>query len=186
MEFIKDFFFKIYGWQMDLEDLDSGSETLYQDYFQNTWDFIWILIAMLGITFVVCFVFYLVLGNKTRAFANIPTWIVMMLISCGLTFWVSRMIVYYESDEQERVQGTYHGFPNSMKTTIDSYGDMEDRIDLEPLNIAEAALDEEIESGDEEILSSCAGINVVYSFVLFLLFSWLLKRWSIHAKAIPW
>lgn len=176
MDLIKNLLVKIYNW----EGLEDGYATFYSTYFQETWDFVFIFLAMLAITLAACIVFYLALGNLTRAFANIPAWVVMLLISCGLTFWSSKMIFYRDSG----VENTHNGFPNSIRATLRFYS--EKNVDMDSLNQNGTNLGEDIELGKEDILLNCAGVNAGYSIIMYFLFSLLLKRRSIHAKAIPW
>ena len=89
--------------------------------------------------------------------------------------------------------GTYDGDPENSTGFFYSINSTTERIlptvtseDRDKVLLEASNLVDSVREGNELIFAEISLMNALYAVVFFFIFSLLLKRFSIHAKAIPW
>ena len=181
-------FFDLYSWAGGAECVSDGYGDFaryFSNYFLGTDVCFNIFIVMLIVSVAMCAIFYLWLGRTTIRFANVPSWIAAMIIAGAATFGISAAMIYgnYDSENAENCTGIYQSSYQTLEELNQTYGDNIENIDNET-TIAEN-FRQAVDSGDESMPMGVAAINGLYALILSIALSFVFKRYSIHAIAIP-
>lgn len=155
----------------ELKEVGSTVYTAFNDFFNNNSGFlIGFLIAIAG-ALVVAAIFYLIIGRASYKMSKLLTWIVFLAITGIGVFLINNTIAK-------------KGVRAELTNQININNNDEDEPDEE---IAELLYDwmKKVENGTDNYVRNFAFMSFIYSVVFFIVFSLMLKRFSIYAKAIP-
>ena len=179
----------LFSWATDLVELCSTSEysQFFNHYFMETDVCLWTFLIGLAIAIGVGAIFYFVIGNVSYALSSRLTWIIALIICCAATFFASSL--YVEGHNGEGAS-TSSGFYKDSYELQDNYAEeiAEDDVDGEQLAEWNALCDEfrqELGQDSFKIITHIAIINMVYALLIFIIFSFCVKKTTIHAKYIP-
>lgn len=172
---------QLFQWCTSLSEKMAES-LFYNDYFNtsilsNT--FFW----GVGIALVFALIFYLIIGNVSFKLSKRWCWLLFLMfagIFCAIASY-DVMVGTYDGDPENS-----KGFFSSINSTTERIlptvtSEDRDKVLLEASNLVDSVL-----QGNELIFAEISLMNALYAVVFFFIFSLLLKRFSIHAKAIPW
>ena len=178
----------------------SGSKygQFYSDYFINS-SVCWEVFGLgLLISVALCLVFYLGIGNYVYVLSKRITWLVFLIVSCVAVYFASQSyIIGYDSDDLEGSSGLYEQSYKTVGELCETY-EREGRGEEASLvkDIAQdyrdvfksgSSIDDdaEIEWKGRALPGSIALVNMIYSLIVFFILSLCVKRYTIHARAIP-
>lgn len=180
-----------------IEEVASGSEygQFYSDYFINS-SVCWEVFGLgLLISVALCLVFYLGIGNYVYVLSKRVTWLVFLIVSCVAVYFASQSyIIGYHSGELEGSSGLYEqSYKTCEKLSRDLNNEEESGIiwqkadDYREVFNSGSSIDDdaEIEWKGRALPRSIALVNMIYSLIVFVILSVCVKRYTIHARAIP-
>lgn len=180
---------ELYSWITSLSDkLLNGGESedyvdYYTDYFVNTSVCGDVFMSAVLISLGVALIYYFVICNKSFALAKRGVWIIVLILTCCVTFFVSNSIIRgYDSEAVESSTGAFFAAYQTETEKLDNTAD-----DSERIAIQETAHDyrEAFESGEETLSIEIALVNAIYAMFFFFVFSLCFKRFTTHGSAIP-
>lgn len=172
----------------------------YQNYFQETSVCTHVFLVALITALALACVYYFVCCNISFSAAKRSVWAVVACLSFVITMFVTPSFIIGHYDEAGIYNGMAHTrlFDNAKKT-------LEEKI---PLTDSDDELEEAIDTAEnyaqnfrivgsnkpaaigmfsmtEHIPLHMSLMNGLYSLIMFILFSIIFKRFTIHGKAIP-
>lgn len=172
---------QLFQWCTSLSEKMAESR-YYNDYFSTSilsTAFFW----GVGIALVFALIFYLIVGNVSFKLSKRWCWLLFLMfagIFCAIASY-DVMVGTYDGDP-ENSTGFFASIDSTKRDLLEgTFGEDRDKISLEASNLVDS-----VREGNELIFAEISLMNALYSVVFFFIFSLLLKRFSIHAKAIPW
>lgn len=183
-----------------IEEVASGSEygQFYSDYFINS-SVCWEVFGLgLLISVALCLVFYLGIGNYVYVLSKRVTWLVFLIVSCVAVYFASQSyIIGHDGGEADASSGLYKQSYLTQDYRVEELekegrGEESEIINQKADDYREvfnsgSSIDDdaEIEWKGRALPGSIALVNMIYSLIVFFILSLCVKRYTIHARAIP-
>lgn len=187
--------FKLFEWYPDIAARvgDNKYFEYYKDFLIESGIcgtvFLWAMI----ITVVLLLLFYLVGCRLWHKVANSFVWLGVLAVTCVLTFTTTYSLVlgndsktdptgvYLSALADKDALGNTTGTLKRLQGNIDN---LTEEASRELKNTCEAYL-EQFSTGEETLPYEMAFICTIYSFIVFVAGSLLVRRFSIHGRGIP-
>lgn len=176
----------LFSWATDLTELCSTSDysQFFNHYFIDTDVLTWTFVIGLGIAVVIGLIFYLVICNKSFALSTRLNWLIALIITAVATFFVSS--AYMKGSDGGDASSSSGFFLDSYTYQDDVAQDLEDNDDqLAEWNASAEDFRQGLSTGDFDIITKIALVNMGYSLLIFILLSLCLKGTTVHGKNIP-
>lgn len=176
----------MFSWATDLTDLSSTSEysQFFDHYFNQTNACLNVVLIGFGIALVIGALFYFWIGNTSFKLSTRLNWVIALLITGVVTFFVST--TYLTGHDGGEASSSSGVFLDSYTLQDDVALQIEENDDqLAEWNALSNDYRNAMSTGEFEIITEISIINTCYALLLFILFSFIVKRLTIHAKNIP-
>lgn len=176
----------IYSWATDLKDLCSTSDysEFFNNYFMESDVCLWTFIIGLGISIVVCAIFYFGICNRSYVLSTRLNWFVALIVCGVISFFASNMYVKgHDGGDASSSTGMYL----SSYTLQDNYAEKIEENDDQLAEWNQTCDDfrSDLSTGEFKIINKISALNTGYSLLLFILMSFCVKGTTIHGKNIP-
>lgn len=178
---------KLYSWCTSLADKLESSDYVeyFQDYFVETSVCTNVFIIGLISALVIAVVYYFIICNKSFALSKRYFWVITVFVTFLTSLIVSyNFIMGSDSGDPDESTGIFYSSYKTQERLVD-FASGNDKVTIEINNVADNYR-ESLRSGEEVLPMEIALTNAFYSILLYLLFSLLFKKHTIHGKAIPW
>lgn len=146
----------------------------------------------IAIGLVIAVIYYLIVGKNSRM-ANLSTWVIALIASLILSFFVSDKI--FVGEPLNRKEGItkesitykhsfFHAIDTKEKNLIDSKKYREDPAAKEKISNYKKELVKKIEKGQDMVMTynmSC----VFWTLIFFILTSYVVKNWQASTSTVP-
>jgi len=154
-------------------------------FFESAGGFTTAFLITLAVAAVCCIIYYfgLCMSNKTIQAATLPVWIVFLLLSAGISFVATDMIVI-GSEVEEDSEATSSNFYADLDSYYIDLASDAPKTEAEAMNEAKNDIIQALDQGDDVALM--LGLNsAILAVVFFYILSIILKGFTTTGVAIP-
>ena len=181
--------FELFEWFPGMSDRINDSEfrEYYYDFLVESGIcgtvFLWAMI----ITFTTLIVFYLVGCNLSHRVANTFVWLGVLAATCLSVFTTTYTLVQGTDDENDP-RGVYLSALDSDTGTLSRLKQDSENITSEQIDLISDTCNRylaQFDNKEETLPIEMAIICTLYSFIVFVVLSFILRRFTIHGKGVP-
>lgn len=179
----------IFSWATDMTDLCSSSQhaQFFRDYFMDSS----VCGEVIGISFLIslliCVAFYFGIGNFSFTLSKRITWIIVLVLNSVLIFGLSdSYIIGSDGGSVENSSGLYMASYKTESNLIAPEGKpMKKGDEAKRIRRIAQGYRDSFKQDSVSLPHDIAVVNSFYGLVFFIVLSLFLKRFSKHAKYIP-